>query len=120
MPRRSIPGELAAALAPIVAKEATDVAALAAAIAAQLDTYRYGKALNAAFPAMVPSAVDVLIVFVQANNTPGSAAIRAATANIPAPPGGDYETLVLAPWLATLTSPPTLAQLRTATLALTY
>ncbi len=89
-------------------------------LALPLDTYRYGKAINAAFSAMVPSAVDVLIAFVQANSSPGSNSMRAVSSNIPAPPGGDYETLVLAPWLATLTSPPTLAQLRASALTLTY
>ena len=76
------------------------------------NTYLYKKAINAALPAILPTAVDAMIAFTEAKNSPGSNAMQAATTNIPAPAGGDFEMLVLAPWLATLQSPPTIAQLR--------
>ena len=70
-----------------------------ATVSATLDTYLYGKAINASFPAILPTAVDAMIAFTQATNSPGSTAMRAATMNIPAPAGGDFEDLVLEPWL---------------------
>ena len=76
----------------------------------QLYSYRYKKAINAnsTLVGAVPSGVlpvDAMIAYAQANASSGSAGssvIMAATENIQTPSGGDFETLVLSPWLTSL------------------
>ena len=89
-----------------------------------LDSYRYKKAINAstAILAALPSGVapvDAMLTFAQGQTgaSPGSNVMQAATTNIPAPPSGDFETLVLWPWMqgATNASPPGLGLSSTST-----
>ncbi len=76
----------------------------------QLDTYRYKKAINAnsTLLAAVPSGVlpvDAMISYAQANASNGSASstvMMAATQLASAQLGGEFETLVLSPWLTSL------------------
>ena len=101
-----------------------------------LETRRYKKAINAnsTLTGAVPSGVlpvDAMISYAQANASSGSAnstVMMAATQPIPAPLGGDFETLVLSPWLTSLgftsSSSPTnaglITTLRAAALTLTF
>ena len=79
------------------------------AIGALLDSYRYKKAINANATTGTASGgaggVDAMIAFCRRygasgnGNSAGSNDLQAAMTNIAAPYGGDFETLVLKPWL---------------------
>ena len=101
----------------------------------RLDTYRYKKAINAnatlvaAVPSgLLPVAAMVSYAQTQSPNSLDSNTMQAATTNIPAPSGGNFENLVLSLWLTSLgytsSSSPTNAGLitilRTAALALSF
>lgn len=69
-----------------------------------VDTYRYFKAINADAATSAAGGVDAMLAFLDAGGgTLGSNAKRATTAFI-ATAGGDFETLVLSPWLAAAAS----------------
>ena len=67
-------------------------------IVRQLDSYRYIKAINANSTTSGGGGFDAALEYLLANNTPGSNAVQAAGA-VFAPAGGDFEALVLKPWL---------------------